>query len=288
MTQPWTPKPPAPTGTRIRAPRLSADEVRDRMIRQGLEVVRVRGLTVGLEDVRMEDLIVAAEVPRSSVWRIWPGKWEYVMDLLAAAADPEVGQLLAPPVDDGSVEFALVIEGERRPLLATPQGRRALLVEIVRVVVAENYRTFAASASWRTYAALLSTVGAISDDEARGKIAAQLYAAERDGFIAQLAQFYSQVTSQIGLRLRDPAYTYEHLALAGSAVIEGLILRSALVDAEGDRASGPLLRELLDDPLPGPGSSQWSTAALGFLGVVDAFLEPDPDYLPPADVVPSA
>jgi len=49
---------------------------------------------------------------------------------------------------------------------------------------------------------------------------------------------------------------------------------------EGNDAQQPTLDALLHDALPGPataGGADWTAAAVGFLGVVDAFLEPDPD-----------
>jgi hypothetical protein len=42
---------------------------------------------------------------------------------------------------------------------------------------------------------------------------------------------------------------------------------------------------LLNAPLPGPGldgkPAEWTLAAFAYLGVVDAFIELDPDFVPP-------
>ncbi|HRA51989.1 hypothetical protein [Actinotalea sp.] len=291
MPQDWTPKTPASRPTRVRAARLSADEVRDRMLRQGVEVIRARGLMVGLDDVRMEDLIAAAEVPRSSVWRIWPGKWEYLVDVLAMAADPQGANLLRPPLDEPTLEIAVASAHERLDLLVTPEGRRVLLLETVRVALEHNYRVHSTSTSWRTYMALLSTVNAIADDDARRKIAVRLQAAERTGFIAVMARFYESLSAALGLRLRAPQYTFEHIALAGSALVEGLAIRNAILEADEVSAPGverPTLDELLHGELPGPqGTGPWTTTALAFLGVVDAFLEPDPDFVVPPEALPA-
>lgn len=294
MPQDWTPKTPASRPTRVRAARLSADEVRDRMLRQGVEVIRARGLMVGLDDVRMEDLIVAAEVPRSSVWRIWPGRWEYLVDVLALAADPQGANLLRPPLDARTLEIAVAAVDQRRDLLATPEGRRQLLLETVRVALEHNYLVHSTSTSWRTYMALLATVNGIADDEARHKIAVRLRAAERTGFIAVMAHFYEGISEALGLRLRAPQYTFEHIALAGSALVEGLAIRNAILEAdEADEApepgpERPTLDELLHGELPGPqGTGPWTTAALAFLGIADTFLEPDPDFVVPPGVTPA-
>jgi len=48
------------------------------------------------------------------------------------------------------------------------------------------------------------------------------------------------------------------------------------------------LDELLHGELPGPqGTGPWTTTALAFLGVVDAFLEPDPDFVVPPEALPA-
>jgi hypothetical protein len=43
---------------------------------------------------------------------------------------------------------------------------------------------------------------------------------------------------------------------------------------------------LLNAPIPGPGldgkPAEWTLAAFGYLGVLDSFLELDPDFVPPA------
>lgn len=258
------------------------------MLRQGLEVIRVRGLTVGLEDVRMEDLISAAEVPRSSVWRIWPGKWEYLVDLLSEAAGPTEG-VLPPALDVSVMDLAMSIVGGQPERLATAEGRRAALVEVVRVAIERDYGVFLGSTSWRTYVALLATVGAIGDERARNQIAARLVASEQDGFVPHVAAFYELLCGSLGLRLRRPEYTFEHLALAGAALIEGLALREVLLDSFGDLAPDthePSLKTLLRAPLPGPDrtGSTWTTVNLAFLGIVDSFVEPDPDFqLGPTD-----
>ena len=47
-----------------------------------------------------------------------------------------------------------------------------------------------------------------------------------------------------------------------------------------------MVDRLLNVSVPGPGlhgePAEWSLAALGYLGVLDAFFELDPDFQPPA------
>jgi hypothetical protein len=53
------------------------------------------------------------------------------------------------------------------------------------------------------------------------------------------------------------------------------------------------VNSLLNDPIPGPGlhgqPAMWTLAAFAYLGVVDAFMELDPDFtMPPGQTVPPA
>ena len=74
--------------TRRRRERLSAETVRQRMIRAGADIVREHGVLISLEEIAMDDVVRRAEVPRSSAYRIWPYKGDFVTDLLMEFAGP--------------------------------------------------------------------------------------------------------------------------------------------------------------------------------------------------------
>ena len=106
-----------------------------------------------------------------------------------------------------------------------------------------------------------------------------------------MAEFYQLMGDGLGLRLRSPAYSYTHLAAATAALVEGLALRQILAEAQhgnpGSRTHQHQnldLEQLISSPLPGPGidgkPAVWSLAALAFTGILDTFVEPDPDYSP--------
>ncbi len=106
-----------------------------------------------------------------------------------------------------------------------------------------------------------------------------------------MAEFYQLMGDGLGLRLRSPAYSYTHLAVATAALVEGLALGQILAEAQhgnpGSRTHQHQnldLEQLSSSPLPGPGidgkSAVWSLAALAFAGILDTFVEPDPDYSP--------
>lgn len=305
----WTPK--APAALQPSRTRLPAAEVRRRMLQQGHHVIRQRGLTVGLEDIRMEDLIAAAEVPRSSVWRIWASKSEYTAELVRTAVDPEVADLRRVAFDPGSRDVAAEMVRGFEGRLGTPEERRLAFLEMNRVLTRRHLERLVASPAWRTYTALLASVPAITPVEARQRLARGLEDAERQYHDA-MAGSYEAVFPRLGLRLRSPGYTYRHLAVATAAVVEGLALRGVLASLTGpatpgapgaeDHAATPhpddappsepaapadpadpadtsdawTLAETLAETLPGPGPGDWSVVALAVVGIVDAFVEVDP------------
>jgi hypothetical protein len=164
--------------------------------------------------------------------------------------------------------------------------------------------------------ALVATLGSTRSGAARTKIAAALedaQATSRDSMVA----LFGFLATQVGLRMRDPARTVEHMQLAGGLLVQSLALRNTQVraatgDAEGrprpagttadghsaaagiHRAAGANggpaaalhVDGLLNAPLPGPGlhggTAPWTLAAFAYLGVLDAFAELDPDFVPSA------
>jgi hypothetical protein len=95
----------------------------------------------------------------------------------------------------------------------------------------------------------------------------------------------------VGLRPRHPAYTLDHMALAGGLLVQCLALRNVQIQAAVGAPEGPGLASasdtamvdgLLNLPIPGPGldgqPGEWTMAAFAYLGVLDAFMELDPDF----------
>jgi hypothetical protein len=236
----WSPKAASTLRSRPSG-RLSAREVRRRMLDQGHHVIRERGLTVGLDDIRMEDLIAAAEVPRSSVWRIWTAKAEYAADLLVSAADPRGANVLRTIIDEETLDIAEAQLAARADQLGTPEARRAALEHIVRTAVEHDYLTFAGSRAWRTYFALLASLPAVHQMQVRQAIAARMYEAERE-FAARMGAFYAAIAPRVGIRLRRPEAGWEAMSLACSAVVEGLALRSEIYEPVEREPEPPLGR----------------------------------------------
>jgi hypothetical protein len=268
----------------VRAERVPAEEIRQRMLDAGRELALEAGAALTIEHLRLEEVIQRARVPRSSAYRVWPYKEEYIDDLMAYLAGP--GSWFSGSRAFDPETFSIVektIESNRQ-LLATTDGRRALLCEATRLGAARNYQAFSESLHWRLHMALLATLGSTRTGEARRKIATAL----QDGQTKSrqsLVALYEYLKLTLGLRERDPARTLEHMVLAGGVLIQSLALRNIQVQASVGAPDADTVNELLNTPIPGPGldgkPAPWTLAAYSYLGLLDAFIEVDPDFQPP-------
>jgi AcrR family transcriptional regulator len=297
-----------------RPERVAAEEVRQRMLDAGRELALEAGAALTIEHLRLEEVIQRARVPRSSVYRLWAYREEYTEDLLCYLAGPGSSFADRSVFDPETVNVIGRVLTENMHLLATLDGRRALVCEVVRLSVARNYAALSESLAWRLQMALMATLGSTRSGMARRRIAAALEASQRrsrESLVAVLAQI-SQV---LGLRLRNPAYTLDHVQLAGGLLVQSLALRNVQVQAAMGTADAVLggagldgtlagsesldgaadtamVNGLMNSPVPGPGldgePAQWTLAAFAYLGVIDTFLELDPDFVPPGPVVSQA
>jgi hypothetical protein len=297
-----------------RPERVTAEEVRQRMLDAGRDLALAAGAALTIEHLRLEEVIQAARVPRSSVYRLWPYREEYIDDLLIYLAGPGSFFSDRPVLDPDTAAVAGKVLTDNPQLFETPEGRRSLMCEVVRLASARNYDELSGSAPWRLHMALIATLGSTRSGTARRRIAAALEDSQlrsRESIVA-LLRFMAEA---LGLRLKDPAYTYEHVQMAGGLLIQAMALRNVQVQvalaepaaggsngSEGEQQPGdtsdqknagpPDLTEplyvdgLLNGPIPGPGlngqTAPWTLTTYAYLGVVDAFLELDPDFVPPA------
>ena len=282
-----------------RPERVPAEEVRQRMLDAGRELALEAGAALTIEHLRLEEVIQRARVPRSSVYRMWSYREEYIDDLLCYLAGMGSWFNSQPVLDTGSFDDVPQILAENARLLGSAEGRRALLCEVTRVTVTRNYATLTESMPWRLHMALVATLGSTRSGEARKRIAAALEDSQRRSR-EWLVAVLGQLVGVLGLRLRDPAHTLDHVALAGGLLVQSIALRNVQVQAAADAPEGPgmasavdtaIVNGLLNDPIPGPGlhgePAEWSLAAFAYLGVVDAFMELDPDFtVPPDQTVP--
>jgi AcrR family transcriptional regulator len=305
----------------VRPERLPAEQIRQRMLDAGRELALEVGASLTIERLRLEEVIQRARVPRSSVYRIWPYREDYIDDLLCYLAGAGSWFSDRTVLDPETFEVARQIIVGNSHLLAAPEGRRALIREVLRVTTTGNYRTLSESAPWRLHMALVATLGSTRSGEARERIAAALEDSQRRSRDS-LVTVFDILAKVLGLRLRDPAWSASHLQLAGGLLVQAMALRNLQVRAalgaesggpDGDSAAGAdntadgtadgtahgtaeatadaaLVDALLNQPLPGPGlngePAPWTLAAFAYVGLFEAFVELDPDFVPPEELTP--
>ena len=273
-----------------RPERVPAEEVRQRMLDAGRELALEVGAALTIERLRLEEVIQRARVPRSSVYRIWPYREDYIDDLLCYLAGAGSWFSDRTVLDPETFEVARQIIVGNSHLLATPEGRRSLIREVLRVTTTGNYRTLSESAPWRLHMALVATLGSTRSGEARKQIAAALEDSQRRSRDS-LVTVFDILAKVIGLRMRDPAWSASHMQLAGGLLVQSMALRNLQVQAalDNESADATLVDTLLNTPLPGPGlngePAEWTLAAYAYVGLFEAFVELDPDFVPPEDIM---
>src|SRR6201996_5021344 len=267
-----------------RPERVPAEEVRQRMLDTGREMAIEAGAALTIEHLRLEGGIPRARVPRSSVYRLWAYREEYIDDLLCYLAGAGSVFGTRPVFDPETFSVAGKVLADNRHLLATPEGRRALMREGGRGTAFRNYEALSESVPWRLHMALIATLGSTRSGEARKQIAAALEEAQLRSRESMVALF-GYLMAEIGLRLRDPAWTPEHLQLTGGLLVQALALRNLQVQAADGALEAAAVDALLNAPLPGPGlngeKADWTLVGYTYLGLVDGFVELDPDFTPP-------
>jgi AcrR family transcriptional regulator len=229
-------------------------------------MVRRTGLTVSLDHISLEEVIRVANVPRSSVYRRWPYKDLFINDLvkeLARAAVPTAAQT------DAIVGLIRRLASEHGDLFASSEGRRSLVVEVIRQAALADFEMLHRSSEWRTYLALQATVMSLAEGELREQIRAILVESQRD-LIASVATAWETMAGLLGYRLRpELGATFQTLASLLSAGVRGLTLMAiSMPDLAEERVHGR--------PLGASEAADWSLPALEIASVAAAFLEEDP------------
>lgn len=280
---------PVPLTQRRRRPHLAEQDLREKMFEAAQELVCEMDVKISLEDLGFEDVIHRAGVPRSSVYRVWPYRGNFVDDLLAYLAGPK--RLGGAALDQETINLGIKIVEENQRFLADPVRRRALLQETVRQAVAQNFEAIFKSRDWHIYIALVATARTTRGDvNAVGhtNITNALVRSEVH-FVQTMENFYRVMFESFRLRFKYPNVGFAQIATAGAALVEGLALRKVLLEAAVALNSNHLTPEQNDDvqklgsyievSAPGPsltgGQAEWSLAALAFQGLLDALVEPE-------------
>ncbi|MDR3083738.1 MAG: hypothetical protein LBV60_22955, partial [Streptomyces sp.] len=204
---------------------------------------------------------------RSAVYRRWPYKDLFFSDLLkaiAATAPAAIGTD-GTAGEDTVRQLAL----DRFDEFRTDEGRRALLVELLRQGALRDFEAMHASTQWRTYIALHATFLRLADGELRTEVQGALATAERE-LIDGIARSYEQLASLLGLRLRPELNTtFGELAAQVSATMRGFVITARSLPDLAERQPRTGVLGVAE-------TAEWSQPALGVATAALSFLEPDP------------
>lgn len=255
--------------TRPRSSRMTAVQIRRRMLDAALATVGDRGMTLGFPDLQMDEVIAAAGVSRSSVYRLWKSKDAFIGELLNEAAAAFADRLS----DDRALRTAIELVASRPDLHSTEEGRRRLILELIRVVLEQNYYSTIDSAAWQSFLATSAALLADDGSESLRRVAETLRRGS-DGFVEGMAAFHEAMARLLGFKLRDDFVGgFTLYTVLGSSMVEGLAVRHLSNPAVTDNFyMGP--PTITDEP------TEWAPSAIGFLAIYDKFLISDPDFDP--------
>jgi hypothetical protein len=241
--------------------------VRTRVLHSATLHVESVGLSLGIDPALIERLSADAGVSAKQFAKTWPSTGAFLTDLFCELAN----QAQIDRADTETLLTTWQYLSVRVDDLRSVEGRRSVLIDIIRTAAEYNFDVVTASAKWRTYAALSTTIMSWPEGEERTRVLDALRASEL-AFVETMESFYRNVLPTIGYRLKSEFHNdYQAFVVAAASVIEGLGIVRATVPA--------LVEAHFDIPAQGE-TETWSVASLAFIGVLDAFFELDPEFVP--------
>lgn len=252
-------------GSGLRA-RAALDDVRSRVLRSATDHVESIGLSLGITPAVIDKITVEAGISAKQFSKAWASPEAFLTDLFCELAN----QAQIDRADTQTLLTTWQYLSMRADDLRSAEGRRRVLIDVIRTAAEYNFDVVTASTKWRTYAALSTTILSWPEGEARTRVLDALRASELS-FVETMESFYRNVLPTLGFRLKAAFNNdYQPFVVAAASVIEGLGIVRATVPA--------LVEAHFDLPVEA-GSETWSVAALAFMGVIDAFFEPDPAFV---------
>ncbi len=233
-----------------------------RMLDAAVDRILDEGMTVGLEGLRMEEVIKDAGVSRATAYRHWPSRDQFVADVLVEV----VRRTTLIPERPEDLHRLLALVDEHAADLTSPDGRRGLVVEALRVSIGSDVHRLLESPQMRTFISLSATYQGLPEGTVRETVGAALVETEH-GFIRRRAAIYANLAMLVGYRLRDGSEGFEALSSAAGLIMTGIIMR-ALPDPAW-------LEERRTAALFGGPTAQWSEPERLITGILLDRLEPD-------------
>lgn len=247
-----------------RAPRRSSAQTREEMLQTAIAEIERSGLAVDFANLNLERLIRAAGVPRSSVFRIWPDRASFVVDVINRLFEPRDGEF-GPGFDAKTVAVMWEVVDAHAESSSTQTERDAMLREVISAGVERNAEMLARSTAWRIYRVIFAAV--INEPESEDIL--RLRSALREyelRFWTAMADNLAHLATAHRRRFRRGLSAGDVAALT-STLVQGLVERAMLLPEDTNKP-----RVVVDDDAV----TEWSLAALAIYGIVMEFTEPLP------------
>lgn len=240
--------------------RMTQAEARAKLLRAALAQLGRDGVHLSVHHLGYEELIKEAGVPRSTAYRIWGSKEEFFDAVLTAIP----GAQAAERDSSSTLSTAARSIEAMQARLATPSGRREILVEMIRTAATYHFENVTSTQEWRNWISVCAGMSSLPDG-VRDQMTAEIRSQESDR-IAMVATFYRRVATVLGLRMRPEfGSDFRVLSLATGVFMEGLgIARLVAPEESGQKFT-------ID-------GRDWTIASIGFGALFDRFVEPDPDW----------
>lgn len=226
--------------------RRTLDETRTLLLETGARMVREAGATVTIGKFNLVDVCQQAGMTTAgSAYKIWDTQESFRLDLLEHLLEVTFHT-------DAAVD-------EVASILTTTDVAPATIQEVIRVVGAQNFAQNAENMSVMTQISLWIAAEYAPDLQ-------QKVTAHEQQSLQAFAELYDATITGFG-REWAPPFTAEHLAVALSALVQGLALR---LHATPDLVPATVLRPT------GPDNAmqEWSLFACGAEALINAYTRP--------------
>ena len=243
-------------------------DVREKLVRAGLELMLERGFRASLNKVSFVEVVEHSGVARATAYRALaavgddsPAEWLDRELLKAALRDAPSGSEF-----DSTAASALAIyeANSERISDGTVRDLTDTVRAMIRVATDANYDAVLNSDYWKAYM-IAASAFATQGDNADPDMLEVLRKSELNT-TREFAQFYETVATVFGRAIR-PEYTWEQLATMLAALVEGLAMRAPYSEHVGSvtRHTGP-----------GGAEESWNSLGVATEALIIAMTKPIP------------
>lgn len=244
-----------------------AASLESRVIAAGVKIVEEQGLDAGLGNVGFEEAIRRAGVARASAYRRWPNREAFLDDVLVELAQ---GRELSADIMREQLDLMIGSVADTS-VMTNAQGRRDVVVELLRRMVELDFASIFRSSPWRIHFALGAASASLRDPGLRARVTSALAAADRARNELR-AQLYAQACPLGGYRLVPPLagpLGFRQMSEAAAALFAGFMVR-AQYDPSIMEPSMELRAFGSSQPAP------WTVQSHASVALLLSYIEPDP------------